>query len=193
MHKPASNRLVTIVSAIVSFVFVTFLVVGSSRAAFSDTTDNITNSVSAAGIDLVDDDAGLAMFNVSGIVPGTPATECVAVTYNGTITPSAAVQLYRSGAATGTGLETYLDMTLEIGTGGSSSSCTGFSAASTLYTGTLASFLSTATSYASAQSTGWTPSGSGQTRTFRISLSVQDNNAAQALTTGFGFVWEARS
>ncbi|MEZ5323147.1 MAG: hypothetical protein R2698_13930 [Microthrixaceae bacterium] len=193
MHLSARNRVSTIAAAALSLAFVTFLVVGSSRAAFSGTTDNTANSVTAAGVALADDDTGSAMFNVTGMKPGDTQTKCIVVTYNGTITTGAPIQLYRSGVPTGTGLETYLDATVEIGTGGSFSSCTGFTPSSTIVTGTLADFLTTKTSYATAQSTGWTPTGSGQSRTFRVTLTMQDDNAAQAKSVNFGFTWEARS
>lgn len=193
-HQSTTNRLVKIVSFAVSLLFVTFLVVGSSRAAFSDTTDNTANSISASSIQLVDDDSGSAMFTATGMKPGDTLTKCIQVTYNGDITPATPIKLYRNAAFTGTGLEDYLDLVIEIGTGGSSASCVGFTPSSTLSTGSrLADFESTYTNYASALSTAWTPTGAGQARTFRFSLALQDNNAAQGLNSTFGFTWEARS
>ena len=187
------NRTATVVAAFAAFVFVTFLVVGASRAAFADSTDNTSNTVSAAGIVLDDDDSGSAMFSVAGMKLGDVQTKCITVTYNGTITTGAPIQLYRSGAPTGDGLETYLTAVIDIGTGGSSTTCTGFTLGSNLHNGTLASFLSTYTSYASGLSTAWTPTGAAQSRTFRVALTMQDNNLAQAKSVGFGFTWEARS
>lgn len=192
MSRPSTDRTLTLVAAAVAFVFVTFLVVGASRAAFSDTTANDSNSLSAAGVVLDDDDSGTAMFSVSGMKPGDSQVKCIQVTYNGTITTGAPVQLYRSAAQTGTGLEAYLNATIEVGTGGSSSSCAGF-AGSSIYSGTLGDFLDNRTSYATALSTTWTPTGSGQSRTFRVTLALQDDNAAQTKTVNFGFTWEARS
>ncbi len=177
-----------------SMLFVTFLVVSTSRGAFADTTDNTANSVSAGSVTLVDDDSGSVLFNASGMAPLDTVSRCVVVTYNGDLTPSAALQLYRSGVVTGTGLDQYLDLTVEVGSGGTYSDCTGFTPSSTLTTGaTLQTFAATYQAYASALSTGWTPTGAAQARTFRFTLALQDNNAAQGLNATFGFAFEARS
>lgn len=191
--RPASVLRLTRVAAFsFSLLFVSFVVVGTSRGAFSDTTSNTANSVSAGSVSIVDDDSGSVMFNVSGMVPNDTAVNCIVVTYQGDITTSSPIQLYRSGANTGTGLDQYLDLDIDIGTGGSFGDCTGFSSTSTLFNNTLQNFAATHLDFASAQSTAWTPTGSGQTRTFRFTLTLQDDNAAQGLSAGFGFTWEAR-
>ena len=103
------------------------------------------------------------------------------------------MKLYRSGAVTGTGLEQYLNMTVEIGTGTVAwPDCTGFTPGSTIYaTNTMSNFMSTYTDWNSGLAT-WTPSAGNQSRVFRITLSLQDNNAAQGKDVTFGFTWEAQ-
>ena len=59
------------------------LVFQSSRAAFTDTTDNTGNSLSAGTVTLVDDDATAVMFNVSNMKPGDSSQNCILVTYQG--------------------------------------------------------------------------------------------------------------
>lgn len=184
-------RLARVAAVAASLVFVTFLTVTTSRAAFSAQTSNVGNSASTGSVSLTDDDAGTALFTLTDMTPGTTYTNCVTVTYSGT-TPTQPVKLYRDAAVGGTGLESYLDLTVEIGSGGSFGSCAGFSG-STLSTGTLASFMSTRLDYSSGLSSGWTPSGSPESRTFRFSLSVQNDNNAQGKTATFGFTWEAQS
>lgn len=171
---------------------VTFLVVGASRAAFTATTDNPSNQATAAAIDLADNDVGVAMFNsVTDLIPGSPLERCIDVTYTGSIDPTA-VRLYRSAAATGS-LAGYLDLSIEIGedTADPYGDCTNFVASSTLFTGTVASFSTTHSAYGSGIST-WDPAAS-ETKTFRFTIEVQDDNAAQGLSTTFGFAWETRS
>ncbi|MGH1489366.1 MAG: hypothetical protein ACRBK7_08245 [Acidimicrobiales bacterium] len=193
-YNKSARRLARVSAFAFSSLFVTFLVVSTSRGAFSDTTDNTANSVSAGTVTLVDDDTGAVLFNVSGMAPTDSVSHCIVVTYNGDLTPGSAVQLYRSAAITGTGLDQYLDLVVEVGTGGTYSDCTGFTPSVTLSTGsTLQSFATTHQAYASALGTGWLPTGAGQARTFRFTLTLQDNNAAQGLNTTFGFSWEARS
>jgi hypothetical protein len=193
-HGRSRNSLAIQLSAFaLTFILIALLVVTSSRAAFVAQNDNSTNQVSSAAIALSDNDATTAMFNnVPNMIPGTTYERCIDVTYTGTVDPTA-VMLYGTGAATGT-LAPYLDLTVQIGadTPAAFRDCTGFVSTGTLYTGTLENFENTKTGYASGVTT-WDPIGSPETRTFRFVLTVQDNTAAAAKTTTFGFSWETRT
>jgi hypothetical protein len=176
-----------------SFILIALLVVTSSRQAFVAQNDNVSNQVTAATIDLADNDAGTAMFaNVTGLMPGTDVDRCIDVTYTGSVDPTA-VLLYVNAAPTGT-LGPYLDLTIDIGadTADAYRSCTSFVSSATLYSGTLSGFASTYGNYATGLST-WDPTGSPETRTFRFRLSVQNDPAAEGLTSTFGFSWETRT
>lgn len=188
-----NSRVVQLSALGLSFIGISILVVTSSRAAFVAQNDNVTNQVSSAAVDLTDTDSGSAMFsNVTGLVPGTTVDRCIDVTYTGTVDPLA-VRLYAAGAPTGT-LAPYLDLVVEVGTDASPvfGDCTGFAAAGTVYTGTLADFATDHGDYADGATT-WDPAGTGETRTFRFRLAVQDVTAAEGLTTTFGFSWETRT
>jgi hypothetical protein len=176
-----------------TFILIALLVVTSSRAAFVAQNDNSTNSVTSAAIALSDNDSTTAMFNnVPNMIPGTTYERCIDVTYTGTVDPTA-VMLYATGTPTGT-LAPYLDLTVQVGadTPAAFRDCTGFVSSGTLYTGTLSTFASTRTSYATGVST-WDPIGSPETRTFRFVLTVQDTTAAANQNTTFGFSWETRT
>jgi hypothetical protein len=176
-----------------SFILIALLVVTSSRAAFVAQNDNVTNQVTAAAVDLTDNDSSTAMFNnVTGLMPGTNVDRCIDVTYTGSVDPTA-VLLYITGAPTGT-LAPYLNLTIDIGadTADAFRTCTAFVSSSTLYNGTLSDFATNRAGYATGLST-WDPVGSPETRTFRFRISVQDNAAAEGLTSTFGFSWETRT
>jgi hypothetical protein len=176
-----------------TFIAVSVLVVTSSRAAFVAQNDNVSNEVTSASVDLQDNDSTTAMFqNVTGMIPGTPQVRCIDVTYTGTVDPLA-VKLYSAGAPTDT-LAPYLDMTVQVGTDATPAfgDCTGFVSAGTIWTGTLADFAAAHGTYA-AGVTAWDPGLGPETRTFRFSLAVQDDAAAEGLTTTFGFSWETRT
>jgi hypothetical protein len=180
-----------------TFILIALLVVTSSRAAFVAQNDNSTNQVSSAAIALSDNDSTTAMFDaVPNMVPGQTYERCIDVTYTGTVDPTA-VMLYATGTPTGT-LAPYLDLTIQIGadTPAAFRDCTGFVSSGTVYSGgTLSTFASTRTGFASGVST-WDPTGppsSPETRTFRFVLTVQDNTAAAGKTTTFGFSWETRT
>jgi hypothetical protein len=193
-RRRSRNALVIQLAAVaLSFILIALLVVTSSRAAFVAQNDNVTNQVTAASIDLTDNDAGTAMFaNVTGLMPATNVDRCIDVTYTGTVDPTA-VLLYANAAPTGT-LAPYLDLTIDIGadTADPFRTCTAFTASANVYTGTLSAFASSHADYATGLST-WNPVGSPETRTFRFRISVQDNAAAEGLTSTFGFSWQTRT
>jgi hypothetical protein len=163
----------------------------TSQAAFTGTTSNAANSWAAGTVSLTDDDAAAAMFNATGLVPGSTGTKCITVTYGGSVT--AAVKLYVS-ANTGASLQAYLDMVIQEGTGGSFASCTGFSATSTLYTGTLATAATSNNAYATGWSS-WSPTGAGQSRTymFTYTLNAATPDPQQGNGSTATFQWEART
>ena len=176
-----------------SFILIALLVVTSSRAAFVAQNDNVTNQVTAAAVDLTDNDSTTAMFNnVTGLLPGTNVDSCIDVTYSGSVNPTA-VLLYIYAPPTGT-LAPYLNLTIDIGadTADPFRNCNSFTASANVYNGTLADFATAHAAYATGQST-WDPAGGGETRTFRFRVSVQNDPAAEGLTCTFGFSWETRT
>jgi len=193
-RRRSLNTLALQLSALaLAFLLVAVLVVTSSRQAFVAQSDNVANQVSSATITLSDNDASTAMFaNVTGVMPGVNVDSCITVSYTGTVDPTA-VQLYASGVPTGT-LAPYLNLTVDMGTatGAAFRDCTGFVASTNVYTGTLSTFASAHSGYSTGVST-WDPAGTGESRTFRFRLQVQDTQAAQGLTSTFGFSWETRT
>ena len=80
------------------------------------------------------------------------------------------------------------------GSGGSFGDCTGFSSAETVYSGTLDGFVATHTSYGTGAGT-WAPTGGGpdDDMTYQFEVTLQDDNAAQGLTSTATFTWEAQN
>jgi hypothetical protein len=175
-----------------SFTLVALLVVSSSHQAFVAQSENVLNHVTSTDINLTDSDGGTAMFpNEMGLSPGTTVDRCIEVTYNGNIDPKP-VQMYT--AASSGALAPYLLLTIEMGaaTGDPFGSCAAFSPSTTLYSGTLAGFAAAHPDHAGGLAT-WDPAGAGETRSFRFTLSVQDDPAASGASATFGFTWEARA
>lgn len=167
------------------------IAVQSTSAAFSASTGNTGNSWSSGDVALSDDDAGTAMFSVSNMAPTQVSTRCIAVSYSGSL--NANVRLY-GAISGGTGLEDYLDLTVERGSGGSFASCAGFVSAETVYTGTLAGFTAAHTSYATGAGT-WAPTGGApvDAMTYRVVVTLQDDDAAQGLASTASFTWAAQN
>jgi hypothetical protein len=184
-----SNR-IKILAAVLAVAGASFVTVRATAAAFSDQTDSAANQFASGTVVLSDNDAGSALFDGSSLlVPGDSQVGCIEVTYSGSV--DAEVRLF--GATTGgDGLEAYLDLTVERGTG----DCTTFGTATEVWgptDGDLAEFLAAAASYASGVDS-WAPVGGGADDTvpYRITVTQQDDNAAQGLFSIFSFTWEAQ-
>jgi hypothetical protein len=191
MNRTHTGRLAQVVAGIVSLLVVSSVVMRVSGAAFTDTTNNAGNQWTSGDVVLTDDDLGTAMFAVNNMKPLDVATECIEVTYSGSL--DAAVTVYGAIAA-GDGLDTFLDLTVRRGTGGSSADCTGFSSTEVVYTGTLAGFVSTHSSFGTGAGS-WAPTGGGpdDVATYQFVVTLQDDDGAQGLTTTATFTWEAQN
>ena len=92
----------------------------------------------------------------------------------------------------------YINLTVVQGTGGSFSSCSGFNAlssGSSLYSGTLANFGSSATGYSTGLGN-WAPTGTAsETRSYQISYTVSSSapDSTQGGTAAIGFTWETQN
>jgi hypothetical protein len=177
------------------------LVWQASYAAFSATTTNPNNSFSAGSVVLTDDhQPSTVLFNASGLKPGSNGSSCIKVTYNGNL--AATVKMYiKSGDLTNTtgDLSPYLTLQVAEGTG-NAADCSDFAGGSNLYnptgsgdtTKTLADFATNKTTFGTGVSA-FAPTGSGQTKTYKISYWLQDNNLAQGKNNTVKFTWEAQN
>lgn len=168
----------------------------ASYSAFSATTNNPSSNWATGDVALRDDDSNTALFDAGNLKPGSTGTKCIVVTSSGSLASS--VKLYGTGASTTRSLDSWIDLTVEEGAGGSFSNCTGFIATGTVFNGTLADFATNRTSFATGVGT-WTPAGQTApatvSRTYRFSYTVNSStpNSAQGGTATIGFTWEAQS
>ncbi|MCW2539141.1 MAG: hypothetical protein JWN95_866 [Frankiales bacterium] len=195
------------------------LVWQASYAAFSSTTVNPGNTFTAGSVVLTDNDSGTAVFTTAALKPGDSGSSCITVTYSGSLTPSAPVQLYvASGDATDTpgsgggALSTALDFSVETATGsgifGSGAPCTalsgtaifGSAANTTITAGAMLSDFVAKNAYSSGGTTSvssaWTPTGgSSTTKVFRFNyaLATDAPNTAQGAVATVKLTWESRS
>ena len=163
-------------------------------SAFKATTTNSGNTITSGTVSVSDNDSGSAMFSLSGMKPSDPAAvRCITVTYGGSL--DANLRLY--GAATGS-LAQYVNLTIEKGTqtGGSGLTCGTYTSQATLYSGTVNGFATANNNYANGlvafpgAATKWV---TNDTLVYRVTVSLQNNNAAQGLNSTAGFTWEARN
>lgn len=175
-------------------------VVGTAFSAFSSTTDNSGNSFAAGTVLVSDNDSGTAMLSLSGAKPGDSDTSCIKLTYTGTL--DSTVRLYASVSGA---LAPYLTLTVTRGTEAAPSfdSCASFtpdatsyigSGAGVIYSGLLSAFPAT---YAAglvdplaASPETWSTS---ESHSYRFVVSLNNDEAAQALSGSASFTWEARN
>ena len=202
-HRATAVRISMVLLAI---LLASFSILTTSRAVFTDTTDNNGNNFAAGDVTIVDDDTGSVLFNIGNFAPGETFENCIAVTYNGSL--DADVRLYSANLATTTALNLapQINVTVEEGTGsgftatelgGNEGDCTGFVASSTLTAvgETLDSFATNYTNFATGLSA-WAPlGGSGDSRTYRfvVELDAAAPNAYQGMDAQIDFVWEAQN
>ncbi len=180
------------------------LVIGAAGAlagfgtfsAFSSSTENPGNKIDSGTVALSDNDAGSALYDVPAAKAGTTVDRCITVTYSGSL--DADVKLYLPDAVGA--LAQYVDMTVTPGTDASPSfgDCTGFAAdGAAIFTGTLQAFRAAHNSWANGlvdnpgSTTKWAQ---GNAVTYRLQLTLQDDNDAQGKGTGtHRIMWEARN
>jgi hypothetical protein len=184
-----ARRIALAACSLVALVVATGAVWQSAYATFSESAAKISTTVGTGTIGLSDDDASTTLFSVSRLKPGATGTRCIRVTSTGSAPSS--VRLYGTGRSVTNGLDAALDLTVRLGSGGTTSSCTGFTSSATVYTGTLAGF--TAGDFGTGLGT-WTPSGT-QSRTYQFTylLSSTAPSSAQGGTAALTLVWEAQT
>jgi hypothetical protein len=174
----------------------------ASYAAFSATTTNPNNTFSAGTVTLTDNrQPSTVMFNPTGLKPGSTGNACIKVTYNGSL--AANVKMYVAAAdlttSSGTNLAQYLTVQIDEGTG-TATNCSDFVSSANIYnstgsgdtTKTLSAFSTASGSFASGVSS-FAPTGSGQTKTYKISYWLQDTNSAAGMNSTAKFTWEAQN
>ena len=198
-----SRRLATVVSlvAIPAALAVSGLVVAqSSYTAYSAPTVSPSSNWATGTVALSDDDANAAAFTATNLKPGATGSRCIVVSSTGSL--PASVKLYGTGATTTKALADNINLTITQGSGGSFGSCTGYTpltSGASVYSGTLADFAGTSTSFATGQGS-WTTAGvatgaAAETRTYQLTYTVKADapNSTQSGTAAIGFTWEAQN
>ncbi len=187
------KRLVALAAAPVALLASGGMVWAASYSAFSATTVNPTSNWTSGTVALSDDDSDTALFTASNLKPGATGTKCIAVTSTGSL--ASAVKLYGTSYSTTKDLASNINLKVEQGTGATTSSCAGFTGATTLYDGTMTAFGTTKTGFATGVGS-WTPTGTAsETKSYKVTytLSTTTPDTAQGGTAALGFTWESQN
>lgn len=168
-------------AAAVAALLIATLVVSRSDDALTAEGTTAASALSSGTISLADDDQGRSLFDLGAMAPGRPVTRCLEVVYEGTILPVALAMRSESAGS----LTSFLDVSVEEGSGGTFEDCSGFRATKPVFAGTLADLTDA----------GWLPLGrmvnTGDTRTYRVRIELQDTSDALGQTARAEFLWEA--
>lgn len=171
-------------------------------AIFTATRTVPSNTIGTGTISLVDNDGGAAMLSLTNAKPGDRDTACIQVTYTGSI--PASVRLYDT--LSGTGLESYVDVSVTRGTisSGAFDSCANFTPdnynydfywpTGVLWQGSLTAFPSTYTAgIVDTDTTGATESWTtNEVHAYKFQVTVGDVSAAAGKNVTATFTFEAR-
>ena len=184
-------------------LLLTTLVVGATSAvaglgvfaAFTATTTNTGNSIASGTVTIRDSSAGVALYTLPNMGPGSTTQRCMRVTYDGSL-PST-VRIYRSNTVTN---GTAFNLQVERGSGldpvaNAFPSCTGFTSAATVFTGALGAFPTTYAAGPDARGAAWAQSDAID---YRFTITVVDDPTPNARATvvssgSHAFTWEARN
>ena len=189
-----------LVGVVAALAVVGVATLSTTRAAFSSSTGHSGSTFTAGTVSLTDDDAGSVLFTMPAMKPGDTQTKCVNVTYAGL---PANVRLYGAVANDPAGngsLAPYLTTLVEEGTGatgGTGLSCAGFVTSTTLHgvaagSQTLADFGSKTDFATGIPTFGGGPTGNAG-RSYRITVTLRDDNLAQGKDADVTFTWEAQN
>jgi hypothetical protein len=199
MRKPTTRtrRLATVIVGPTAILIAGLLVWQGSSAAFTAVTRNTGNNWETGSVLLSDDDLGAAAFRVSGVVPGQTGSKCLVVTSESTVPGEIRVYLDTLGAQ---GLENNITVSLQIGSGGSFSDCTGFIADTTLPALSLAAINSNINDYATGVLPWNTTGVPGETMSYKATwafdvagLTQAEVDALQGKSASADVVWELQS
>jgi hypothetical protein len=213
MRKGRSSGVRVVAAAVFAGLLVSSsAILAASYAAFSATTSNAANNWSVGSVVLADDDTGSAMFTTgtagtgqtatAGLKPGQVVTNCVKVTYTGSL--ASTVKLYGTSISetlgTSTGLLGYLHLKIEEGTAGAFG-CAGFAGATTIWdssthAGVASDLLSVLPiTYATGPSSAlgsWTTN-SFRVYKFTITVDASAPDTSQGATATATFNWQAQN
>lgn len=200
MNKPSrrARKIGTVITTPIAIVAAAALVWQSSYAAFSGSTRNSGNSWSTGSVALTDDDAGSARFQATNLVPGATETKCISVTATASVPSTVKVYAVNS-VSSAAGLDNYIKVISEQGTGGGFGSCTGFTPSGTPAPEATLREWASADSYANGADPWDVPAGT-TTRVHRITwrfdatgLTQTQLDGLQGAQTGMDFQWELQS
>lgn len=193
-----TRRVVALTAAPLAILVAGLLVWQGSNAAFTARTQNVGNNWATGSVTLSDDDTGTAAFSVQNATPGATGSRCLTVTSTSTVAGIVKPYVARLGAQ---GLESYIFIQMQQGTGGGFASCAGFVADGPGLPAAPLSTLSTINHDFATGGTPWATTGvSGESKTYQVTwtfnttgLTQPEIDALQGKSVSVDVVWELQN
>ncbi|MGW4027786.1 hypothetical protein ACWEFL_00465 [Streptomyces sp. NPDC004838] len=188
MGRPWLNVLVKVVPVPLGLLLSGALVWSATNADWSATSSNSGNTWTSGSFGLAND-SKVPMFDVEDMQPGDRGSNCIRIKSN-TDFPSV-LKVYSSSPNWPNNFQSFVNLRIEVGSGGDAGDCKGFTRRETVFRGTLDTFVAVHTDFR----TGVGPSPLRGAVSFRIAweFSRSAPNGSQSTNTNeVTFTWEAR-
>ena len=201
MNTPTrrTTKVLAAITTPIALVAAGALVWNASYSAFTGQTRNSGNEWSTGSVNLTDDDNGQARFRVTNMLPGDTQTKCITVTANASV-PSTVKGYSANPVTSPQGLENYIKVTIDSGTGGSFADCTGFTPEGPAHvTNTPLSAIAQVNTFEQGFG-GWAVDAGTKEKTYRLKwtfdttgLTQSQIDQFQGAKTGIDMQWEMRT
>ncbi|MFC9424119.1 hypothetical protein [Streptomyces sp. NPDC056987] len=192
MARPWLNVLAQVLPVPLGLLFSGVLVWGATNADWSDTSSNSGNTWTSGSLGLANDST-VPMFRVDNMRPGDTGANCIRIKSNAGF--PTALKLYGNSPNWPSNFQSFINLHIEVGSGGASGNCKGFTAHRTAFNGTLDEFMALYTDYRTGLGP-WTLAGKPLSSLgFRVAwkFSPSAPNGSQSVATNeAAFTWEAR-
>jgi hypothetical protein len=185
------NALVRVLPIPLGLVLSGALVWGASYADWSGNTSNSGNEWSPTSFGLAND-SRVPMFRADNLKPGDSGANCIQIKSSATF--PTVVKFYVASANWPTNYQSFVDLRIEVGSGGRFGDCAGFSPSGIAFDGTLDTLVALHTDFDHGLGPWTLPGRPPNTISFRFSwrFSPEAPNSAQGVTGNeVTFTWEA--
>ncbi|MCL7380228.1 hypothetical protein [Streptomyces sp. 35G-GA-8] len=144
MARPWLNVLAQVVPVPLGLLLSGALVWGATNADWSGTSSNSGNEWTSRSAGLAND-SKVPMFRVGSMLPGDKGSNCINVKSNADF--PTALKLYSNSANWPNNYQSFIDLKIEVGRGGTFGDCDGFVPHRTAFDGTLDTFVALHTDF----------------------------------------------
>lgn len=192
MGRPWLHVLAQVVPIPLGLLLSGALVWGATNADWSGTSSNSGNTWESGSLGLAND-SKVPMFRIDNMRPGDTGSNCIRIKSNASF--PTALKLYSNSPNWPTNFQSFINLKIEVGSGGTFGDCNGFTPQRTAFDGTLDQFIALYTNFRTGLGPWTLPGKPPNSLSFRFAwkFSPSAPNSSQSVATNeASFTWEAR-